>query len=35
MTTTAHAPSDGWDGEPAVIVPFSLKPGRSAASRAG
>ena len=35
MTTTAHAPSDSWDAEPAVIVPFSLKAGRSAASRPG
>jgi hypothetical protein len=33
MTTTAQPPSDGWDAEPAVIVPSGLNAGRSLAGR--
>ena len=33
ITTTAQAPSDSWDADPAVIVPPSLNAGASLASR--
>jgi hypothetical protein len=35
ICTTAHAPSDNCDADPAVIVPSSLNAGGSAASRRG